>query len=396
MKVLQLCPKPLIPPFDGGKIAMVDMAEGLIGEGCELVQLMIHTPAHPLKSETLKDKPNRFFTVFVNTKIRLIPALWNLLIGNSYNLSRFNDKAYHKKLEELLLADQFDIIQGESIYTLTDIERIRGNSKSKIILRAHNVEYKIWQRLSKTDANFLKRFYFKILAKQLKKKEIAICNQVDGLVVMSEQDKEILQADGVIKPIKVIGIGSHIEPPEEHWDQVSEKKIFHLGSMNWLPNVEGVKWFIDNVWPLVQFKMPEIRLFLAGYEIEKVFPDGPKDNVKIVQAVDAREFMLQSGIMIVPLLSGSGIRVKIIEGLSLGKVIVTTNVGVEGISAEDGKEILIADNPKEFADKILVCFSNPSFAEEISKNALKFAKINFDYTLFSRQLIDFYHKMLLS
>jgi glycosyltransferase involved in cell wall biosynthesis len=389
MRILQLCPKPLFNPLDGGKIAMRASAEGIQNEGHEVVQWMISTPRHPWPASIPSQYPFQVFNHFTDTRVKVWSALLNLFSKESYNLIRFRDASLLRKQIEWLTENEIDLIQAESIFTLTNIRELRAKTKVPIYLRAHNVEYLIWKRMAEQCRNPLKRAYLNLLSKRLKTEEIAICNACNGMSVMSEIDAALFREAGVRVPITVVGISTNLTPTQQS-NSIEKKQLFHLGAMDWLPNREGVDWFIRQVWPDIHAALPEWKLVLAGKAIPSSYSNLQHDNIFVKPAPDAADFMQEEGIMIVPLLSGSGIRVKIIEGMALGKVIITTSIGLEGIPAQSGVNILIANEPADFLRIIKEIIAFPQLAQTISENALTFANEHFRSESLSQKLLHFY------
>ena len=389
MRILQLCPKPLFDPFDGGKIAMRASAEGIQKAGHEVVQWMISTPRHPWPVSIPSDYPFQVFNHFTDTRVKVWSALLNLFSKESYNLIRFRDASLLSKQINWLSENDVALIQAESIFTLTNIRELRANTKVPIFLRAHNVEYLIWKRMADQCRNPLKRAYLNILSKRLKIEEIAICNACNGMSVMSEIDAALFREAGVRVPITVVGISTNLTPTQQS-NSLEKKQLFHLGAMDWLPNREGVDWFVRQVWPNIHASLPDWILVLAGKEIPSYYSTLQHQNIYVKPAPDAAVFMQEGGIMIVPLLSGSGIRVKIIEGMALGKVIITTSIGLEGISAQSGVNIFVANEPTDFLRIINEIIAFPQLAQTISENALTFANEHFRSEPLSQKLLHFY------
>ena len=145
--------------------------------------------------------------------------------------------------------------------------------------------------------------------------------------------------------------------------------------MDWKPNMEGVSWFIEEVWPSVLKNNPDLELHIAGrampnWFIEKEVPSMINHN----EVESAQDFMLSNDIMIVPLLSAGGMRIKIIEGMALGRVIISTTIGAEGIDYKDGQNILIANNAKEFNQQLSWLKANPEKLHEIGQNGKKISR----------------------
>lgn len=390
MRILQLCPKPLFDPLDGGKIAMRASAEGIKIAGHEVVQWMISTPRHPWPANIPNDYPFKVINHFIDTRIKVLGAFFNLFSEESYNLSRFRHSSNLREQLAWIKENKVDIIQAESIFTLSHINQLRLETQIPIFLRAHNVEFLIWKRMADQCRNPLKRAYLTLLSNRLKAEEINICNACNGVSVMSEIDAQLLRESGVSVPIEVVGIACNLKPT--HLNSSMEKKqLFHLGAMDWLPNREGVDWFVRNVWPIIHIALPDWKLVLAGKHISESYSTMKPQNIFVKYADNAADFMREEGIMIVPLLSGSGIRVKIIEGLALGKVIITTSIGLEGIPAKDRIHILIANEPADFLRIINDLIAFPELAQSISENALTFAKEHFRSDMLTQKLLHFYN-----
>ena len=389
MKVLQLCTKPLFAPYDGGKIAMRTIADGLKHAGHEVVQWMISTPRHPWPKHIPQTYPFELHHHVTDTRVTLSGALKNLFSRSSYNLERFQDNAATALQVEWLKKHPVDLIQAESIYALTGLKEFRKATNAPIFLRAHNVEYLIWERMAEQCRNPLKKAYLQLLSRRLKRTEITLCNACDGVVVMSENDASLFRASGVNVPITVIGIATQLKP-DRKVNALEKKQIYHLGAMDWLPNREGVEWFIQKIWPEIHRALPDWRLVLAGKHMPEMYFSMTSHGIRVHDAEDAAVFMQTEGIMIVPLLSGSGIRVKIIEGLALGSVIITTPIGLEGIPANDGVEVLVAHEPTDFLRILLELIASPDRAQRISENALTFANEHFRNEVLTSQLLHFY------
>ena len=164
--------------------------------------------------------------------------------------------------------------------------------------------------------------------------------------------------------------------------------------MNWSPNIEGVEWFLDEVWPEIHRAHPTLTFTLAGHSIPDRLYQRHDENVVIAGEVpDANEFILSHDMLIVPLLSGSGIRIKIVEAMALGRIVITTTVGAEGMDIEDGKHLFIANTPEEFLNIINKCITTPDLCTIIGENARNFIAMNHNNDLITDQILDFYHNV---
>jgi len=403
MNILLIANKVPYPPKDGGAFATLNMALGLCNNGINVTVVAISTPKHPFTEmevpPEIQDKI-RIHSTFVDTKISSLSALKNLLFSQTpYNAERFISKHFELLVGQILLKNEFDIIQLEGLYLAPYIEKIRKLSKAPIALRAHNVEWEIWQRAAKNEGNPLKRIYLRILARRIKRMETNALQKIDLLVPISMRDEKILCDMGFSGETKVCPTGYDLQKLVKLESEVEFPSIFHLGGLDWIPNKEGLLWFLENCWDKILEKVPGTKFYVAGRNAsgELIQKFSTYSNLVFLGEVpDSTEFMLSKAVMVVPLLSGSGMRIKIVEGMALGKAIVSTSVGAEGIDAEDGKEICIANSDNDFISRTAELLLNRSKCEELGKNASIFAQQNLDNNLHVKQLVEFYSEYLRS
>jgi glycosyltransferase involved in cell wall biosynthesis len=391
MRVLQLCPKPLFEPMDGGKIAMLNTAKGLNELGVEVVQWMIHTRFHKFPVEVPTDYHFKIEKSFIDTSINWKGAIKNLFSKSSYNLQRFNDKRVNEDLIKLIEKYKPEVIQSESIYCLTALKEIKKKFNIPIVLRAHNIEHLIWKRTADYCRNPIRKIYLNYLSKKLRKDELEIANQVDAIAVLSEVDFQFFNKHFPHKKIAVVGIGTELE--RTVMPKFPIKDVFHIGAMDWKPNEEGLRWFVNECWPIIHKSYPYLKCVLAGNNMPPFFLTQKNNNIQVTDAPNAEYFMNQHDILIVPLLSGSGIRVKIIEALALGKVVIATNIAIEGLGLNNKQNVLIANNSKEFLECVSFCIDKPEISLQISENAAIFAQRNFSTKKNSEKLIQLYHSI---
>ena len=397
MKILQLCNKFPYPPKDGGAIAIYNLTEGLSKDGHHVTLLAMNTRKHFVVPDeavsAIKDVAELVY-VNINTNINIVKAIINILFSRiPYNAERFITNKFAKKISSILNNKKFDIVQLEGLYLTPYVKTIRKYSDALISLRAHNIEHKIWKGIASKEKNIFRKKYFKILARRIEKFETDSLNTYDLLVPITKRDAEILNRLGNKKPFRVIPAGFNIEKIHSDSRKVNLQSIFFIGSLDWIPNQEGLLWFIKMVWQKIIKKKPEVEFFIAGRNapkwLIKIFTK--YNNIVFLGEVeDAFEYMTDKAIMIIPLFSGSGMRVKIIEGMALGKVIVTTSTGAEGIDIKHNENIIIADSVTDFEKEIVNLLDNKSFFTKIGENARKFVNENMDNKKITAELAEFY------
>jgi glycosyltransferase involved in cell wall biosynthesis len=396
MKILFLTNKPPYPPVDGGTIATMALVNGFSRLGHEVTVLAMNTRKHHITPFQIPDDVAAaitFHLVEVTARISLPALLQNLFFSKlPYNAERFISTRYSRKLATLLKKQDFDLVQLEGLYLTPYIPCIRKHSKAKIAYRSHNIEHEIWER-SVEQSKGLKKLYIKNLAKRIEKFEVGVLNSYDFLVPITQRDFNILNNAGNTKP--GIAIPSGIDNPVKPSVTIlSGEQLFFIGALDWVPNQEGLLWFIENCWGKILTRLPGVKLAIAGRNAPKWFLSkiAVKNVVFMGEVDDANEFMLKNGIMIAPLLSGSGMRIKIIEGMALGKVIVTTSIGCEGIDATHEKEILIADDKNDYAYQVIRILNDAALQAKISENSFKFVVRNYSNHNLALRLAGFYKK----
>ena len=396
MKVLQICNKPPYPPVDGGTMAMNSITQGLLSSGCQVKVLSVMTDKHPVKEDLMPQayrQQTAFEAVYVDLGVKPFPAIGAMLGGESYHVKRYISQQFAAKLRQILQNEQFDIVHVESIFLTPYVPLIRKHSKAKVILRAHNVEHLIWKRIALSCRNPFRRWYLKHLSLTLRAYELEHLADYDGIVCITRNDADRFLAAGCRRPVISIPFG--VQPPAVPQVDEDPDSLFHIGSMDWMPNLESIKWLLDEVWPVVHQQVPRARLYLAGRKMPEQWMNSHIDGVTVVGEVpDALQFIGSKKINVVPLLSGSGIRVKIIEAMSVGKAVVTTTVGAQGIDYTDGVNILIADTPQQFADQIKRCLDDDAFCRSVGQAAAHLIAEQYDVDTLTKQLLDFYNKCL--
>ena len=396
MKILQLCNKPPYPPVDGGTLAMNSITQGLLDAGHDVKVLSVCSDKHPVREQQMPEsyrEQTRFEAVYVDLGVKAIDAGVALLCGDSYHVKRFESKAFEQKLNQVLKEETFDVIHIESIFLASYVELIRKRTQAPIILRAHNVEHQIWQRIAQQTPSFFRRWYIKHLALSLRAYEVEMAPQFDGIACITAQDADFFRTL-CRRPIIDLPFGLVTNELDESVD-VEPYSLFHIGSMDWLPNEESIRWFLKNVWPKLHQEVPQARLYLAGRKMPSDLMSAQIDGVKMVGEVDdSIRFMASKQINIVPLLSGSGIRVKIIEAMSIGKTVVSTTVGAQGIKCKDGEHILIADTPDDFVRQVKRCVEDQEFCSQVGKNAFDLIANEYDNRILTEQLLSFYQRLV--
>lgn len=398
MKILQICNKVPYPPRDGGSIAIFNLARGLAVGGNQVDIISMETYKHLNTSEG-KPLPENIthHCIHVNTHIKPIELIKNLLFSRlPYNAVRFINDEFSGLLIEMLEAKKYDIVQLEGLYLTPYIKIIRKHSSAQIALRSHNIEHEIWHRLYENEKSIFKKFYLGVLSRRVKRMENKAINDYDILVPITYRDAVEYQKMGNQKPSKVIQTGIPTSEIEENLTLRKERRLYFLGSLDWLPNQEGLLWFLENVWPMFNPENSNIEFHIAGRNApDWLIKEFKRPHIKFHgEVINARLFAKQYDIMVVPLFSGGGMRVKIVEAMSLGKIVVTTPIGAEGLDIIPNYHAIIAETPDDFATGIEVLMDNTDFFTKLGENSLRFIRNNYTNRVLAKELANFYENNL--
>ncbi len=396
MKILLLCNKSPYPAYEGGPMAMNSIVNGLLDAGHQVKILAINSSKFNVNPNDIPIEFKRktgIELIDVDLRIKPAKALVNLLTQKSYHVERFISNDFDKRLIEVLHSEQFDVVQLEMLYMAAYINTIRKHSKALIVLRAHNVEHLIWERIAKETRFMPKKIYIQHLAKTLKNFEFSVLDQVDGIAAITHKDAAFFRKYAATPTID-IPYGINPEEFDAKYEIEGKPKFFHIGSMNWIPNNEGIKWFVDHVLDATVKKVPDFVFHLAGRNMPEWLLNLKNPHVNVIGEVpDAKAFVRNHDVAIVPLLSGSGIRIKIIEAMAMGKTVITTLVGAEGIQYKEEENIIIAENTAKMAEKIRRINENPAIAVEIGKAARNLVERSYDNRKIIQRLLQFYEQI---
>lgn len=393
LKVLLLNNRVPFPLKDGGAVASHRLIEGLIErKDVQLDLLFLNTKKHYLPDDEIKtiySKANYVGHVDIDTSLRLTSALEALIKNQSYHVSRFYDRVFEELIAQKLRETTYDIIHLENLFLMPYVKTIKSFSNAKIILRMHNVEHRIWHQSSLKEKQPLRRIYLRILSKQLKSYEEHAVKSVDGLVPISEEDNSWLKNHQVESTL-VLPTPVRID---EEISYQAGTRFFHIGSMEWKPNIDGCRRLVEDIWPQLKSQNPDAELHLAGRAMDEKFSHWNGNGVFVHGEVEsAKEFMLQNQIMIIPIESASGLRIKAIEAMSLKRPIVSTPIGMSGTNALASEHFLKAESNQDFIEMMAKLATKQELQVRLSQNGFNFVKSNFGTANTSQKLVDYYNE----
>lgn len=371
MKILIISHKLVFPTLDGGSLATKKIFLDFKKEYKEVDIVALKTKKEKLPVNTEQNKNQTLFTV--NTSFNFSKLIMSFLNKKCYQVDRFYSKKISEKIIKIINKKKYDCVFFEGVFPSVYLNDIKLNCNCKTIIRTHNVEHEIWGDLAKNTSNLLKKITYLFLKNQMKKWEDFICSKCDFLFCVSKIDQLYFKKK-IRKKIGVLPVSFKLKKRKKP----NNFSIFHLGSMDWKPNIEGINWFLKKVWTNNLKKNKSLKFYLAGKNMPVFLKNKNNENLIIEGVVkNAESYMKQKSVMIVPLFSGSGIRIKILEGMSMGIPIISTSKGAQGIEYVNKKNILICDNEFDFIKSIKKIQKDKNLFDKISKEGEKLIKTHF-------------------
>jgi polysaccharide biosynthesis protein PslH len=383
MRILQICPRIPWPPLDGGRVAMAQLTESLRRVGA-------HVDVVALNQAKFRgqDVPADVEVVDIDTSDFLRAAMRMRKLRAPLLVARFYSPRFEQLLRERLRSGRYDAVQIEGQFLLTYVPAIREETRAPIVLRAQNVEFRIWEGLA-AQASGPRRIALRQVARTLRTWEIAHLDDCDAVVPIAAEDEREFRALGATKPSLVLACGTPVSSPAS---PVDPHRLYFVGSMRYRPNQEAVRWLADEVWPRVMAIESRARLTVAG----SGFPSPLREHLAVrgievaADIPDIRAFAAPFRAMLAPMFSGSGMRIKVLEAMALGKPVIATPLGAGGIDVTPGENILIADDAATFAQRVIDCMRDDALAQRLGIAAQRLIAERYDPDALARTLLAFY------
>ena len=381
MRILQLTPRVSSPPMDGGAAVMHQCAEALRNLGAEVEVLSLN----PRRQRV--DAPG---SVDIDTSAVLMPFVRAVRLGIPPFIARFYSPAFASLLERRLRDGAFDVVQIESPFLMPYARVVRRHSNALVVLRSLNVEFRIWERLAARATSALRRFTYRIIARTLHRYERDLLGHVDALIAITEADAEEFRAMGCTRPMFVLPGG--VEPRVPHTaPAATSRTVGFLGSLDYLPNQDAALWIAGELAP----RLSGVEIHVAGSRAPESLRARLQSSTILFdgEVRDAHAFIDSMQVMIVPVFSGGGMRIKILDAMAAGKPVVSTTVGAEGVDVTNGQNILIADDADVFAEAVRTLLDHRELARAIGEAGRALVATRYSTLELTAGLLAFYEKV---
>lgn len=359
MDILQIAPQIPYPPTDGGKIGIFNITKHLALRGHNITMVAISKD----KQQGALSELQRYCQLEIvhkNTNNSALGAVANLFSHVPYNISKYHGRRVEQRLAELITAQRFDIVHIDHLHMARYGQFVKERFGLPIVLREHNVEMMIMKRFYEEQTNPILKLYAYLQYKKLRRYEPAICEHFDMCVMITKDDEARLKqlSEKAQTVVITAGVDTVLCQPVQNIPEEAYSLLL-LGPFHWLPSSDGILWFYRNVFPKVVEGCPSVRFYIIGKGVPEEIRSGDHPNVIVTGYVpDVSPYIARCQVCIVPLRIAGGMRIKILELLSMSKAVVSTSVGCEGIEVTNGEHLSVADTEDAFANSIIALFKD--------------------------------------
>jgi len=263
------------------------------------------------------------------------------------------------------------------------------NPRTPTVLFQHNVESVLWQRQAEAEQNPLNRWIFQLEAARMKRYEREALQRFQHVIAVSEVDREQMKGMAPETPITVVPTGVDLGQfrPDPAVKSLPFLVMF-VGSMDWTPNIDAVEWFCAEIWPRILAQVPQARFRIVGRAPDARVLKLACNTVEVTGTVaSVVEHFRQAAVVAVPLRAGGGTRLKILEAMAVGKAVVSTTVGAEGLDVHPGRDILLADDQENFAQAVISLLQDPDLRGRYERCALELAA-RYDWSVIAERFVE--------
>ena len=331
--------------------------------------------------------------------LKRMRQLRSLASMRSFERLRVAVPALQPALDRVLRTTRFDIVNLEfSFLGDCDLRQApAGERRPPVIVDSHNIDYDLARQYAQADASLVRRLYAAANWRKLRREELSTYGAADGVYLCSAADERRLLGEIPGVRTAVIPNAADVEfyQPRPTDPPPDGRTVVYFGLLSYVPNIDGVTHFAKTIWPRIADAHPAARLKIVGRGPPPSLLALAGPRVELTGFVeDLRPHLAEAAALVVPLRLGGGTRLKIVEGMAMGKAIVSTTLGAEGIDAVAGRDLLIADEPAAFADAVNRLLADPDLADRVGRSARHLAVQRYAWSSAARSLENFYRQVL--
>jgi glycosyltransferase involved in cell wall biosynthesis len=303
-----------------------------------------------------------------------------------YAVSKFTHPEVRKTIAAWLAEGRFDVAVCDFLSASLNFP---GQLKTPTVLFQHNVESSLWQRMAKTESNLIKKLSFSIESAKMTRYERAALRKFQRVIAVSDHDRQQMLALDPSCNITVVPTGVDVHKfTVAPASTANPPRIVFTGSMDWEPNTDAVDYFCHQIWPRIHAEFPNAIFQIVGRNPHSSVRRLASESVEITGTVPSvADYLRDASVVVVPLRIGGGTRLKIFEAMAMGKALVSTSIGAEGLAVHSGRDLILADEASEFADSILMLLRDSDVRRKYELAAVQLAS-QFDWSRIVQQFAE--------
>ena len=399
MKLLFLTPQLPYPPHQGTTIRNFNIIKHLAPRH-EITLISFGTPNELANAESLRALCKRIEIAPYPTRTMMQRAITTFTSMQPDMALRLKSDTMHSMVERILQQETFDVIQVEGIEMARYIAPL-ATRQSPVVFDDHNAEYVLQRTAFESDVRRFTRLHAALYSfiqwKKLERYERSVCLRANHVAACSDTDANAIQAliPNLPSQVSIIpnGVDTDFFVPS---NEVCAKPLAGLGlvyagKMDFRPNIDAMLWFCDDILPRVRAEIPLAHLTIVGQKpAPKISALKERPGIEVTGWVDdTRPFVADAAVYVVPLRMGSGTRLKVLEAMAMGKAIVSTSRGIEGIDLIQGRDAIIADSPNEFASQVIALLRDPERRRDLGRHARALVESKYDW----RQIVPLFENI---
>ncbi len=394
MRILIVSPTLPYPLLDGGRKGVYYPVKYLSARGHH-VHFACLTDRHDEAAYLEMKKFGPVTITFNDHTPSIAGALFQAMHETSYFLSRYHNVIHLEKILKLLHSN-FDVVQLEGVHSVFYGLAIKKVSNIPIVLRSHSIDSVNVGTYKEKDSLRLRRAYFNYEIRKLRSYEKKYCGLFDRIAFVSKNDEDVFHQLNPHAKTTVIPSGVELkEFTSNNVSESSEETVLWIGALKWYPNQDSFWWFYRNIVPLIVARNPNVIIEVVGSNPPDDIIKIRHPNVQIIGEVeDVRPYYNRARVCVVPLRSGSGIRMKLLEMFSMQKAVVSTPLGCEGLAVNHLDHLWIADTEEGFAEGVDALLKNPQSRKQMGINGRKFVEDNYSWERIAILFEDLYQEII--
>jgi len=303
-----------------------------------------------------------------STMARVLHYLYCLPSRAPFAVRKFTDRNTGRQIEQLFQEKQFDAAVCDFLSASLTFPAKRW---AQTVLFQHNVETVLWERMVENESNWIKRLVYRFEAAKMRSYERSSIGKFQRVIAVSEQDREFMSQFMPSDKISVVPTGVDLEQyRSSSGGQSTRPLVMFTGTMDFEPNVDGVEYFCREIWPRVLKAVPDARFRIVGKNPVAAVRRLASETIEVTGTVPSvAEHLQEAWVLVVPLRMGGGTRLKIYEGMAMGRAVVSTSIGAEGLDVRNGKDIFLADGVETFAQAIITLLREPELRKRYERAA---------------------------